>query len=285
MQPFEYARPQSLGEATELLLSHGEGAALLAGGTDLIVQMQKGIRTPAIVIDLKHVSELHAGVEIADRRIRVGALTRLAEIEDHESIPAFFPALAEAARVIGSVQIRNRATLVGNICNASPAADTAPPLLVYGARVNVFGPRGRRAVPLDEFFRGPGRTALEAGELVESVDIPPPDGASGSAFSRLARRRGMDLASVSVACRLSGSGELRLAFGAVGPTPILVTDEAEVFLDDEPCEAIDARLADMARHARPISDVRAGEDYRRAMVLVLSRRALETARRRLQGSE
>lgn len=278
MQPFDYVRPHSLAETADLLSSHAEEAALLAGGTDLIVQMEKGARNPAVVIDLKQVAELAGGTEVDDAVLRVGALTDLTEIENHEGTRKSFPALAEAAGVIGSVQIRNRATLVGNICNASPAADTAPPLLVYGARVNVFGPQGRRTVPIDEFFLGPGRTALGPGELVESLDLPVPKEPTGSAFCRLARRRGMDLASASVACRLTGSGELRLAFGAAGPTPILVEDEDEVFLRGTSSDELSARLESLARCARPITDVRAGEDYRRAMLPVLSRRALETAR-------
>lgn len=285
MQPFEYARPHSLQEAAELLHSHTDDAAVLAGGTDLIVQMQKGVRTPAVVIDLKHVVELDADIEPDDGRLRVGAKACLADIESHPEVRKRFPALAEAVGVIGSVQIRNRATLVGNICNASPAADTAPPLLVYEARVNVFGPEGRHAVPMDHFFAGPGRTVLGDGELVESVDLPLPNEANGSAFHRLARRRGMDLASVSVACCLSASGHLRLAFGAAGPTPILVTDQARVFLEEGPCRAAEERLDELARSAQPISDVRAGEDYRRAMVCVLSHRCLRTARRRMEDSE
>ncbi|MFO7958851.1 MAG: xanthine dehydrogenase family protein subunit M [Candidatus Brocadiia bacterium] len=282
MQPFDYVRPHSLAEATDLLSSHAEEAALLAGGTDLIVQMEKGARKPAVVIDLKHVAELAKDIDVHDGQLRVGALVSLSDAEKNENIRGLFPALAEAARVIGSVQIRNRATLVGNICNASPAADTAPPLLVYDARVNVFGPQGRRTVPIDEFFLGPGLTALEPGELVESVDLPSPNEPTSSAFCRLARRRGMDLASVSVACRVTASGELRLAFGAAGPTPILVKEEDAAFLRGASSDRLNARLKRLAESARPISDVRAGEDYRRAMLPVLSRRALEAARELLK---
>ncbi len=285
MQSFDYARPSSLADASELLVRRGDDAAALAGGTDLIVQMEKGARAPALVVDLKRVADLGDGIERRDGALRIGALACLEDVARDARVREGFPALAEAAGVIGSVQIRNRATLAGNICNASPAADTAPPLLVYGAQVNLFGPRGRRSVPIEEFFLGPGRTALEAGELTESVDLPLPNGPTGSAFCRLARRRGMDLASVNVACRLSAAGELRLAFGAAGPTPILVQDEGEVFLKDEATDALGARLEQMAEATRPISDVRAGEDYRRAMLRVLSRRALNTARRRLPESE
>ena len=167
-----------------------------------------------------------------------------------EAAGARLPALVEAARAIGSVQIRNRATLAGNICNASPAADTAPPLLVYGARVNVVGPGGRRTVPIGAFFVGPGKTALARGEIVESIEVPYPGAGTGSAFERLARRRGMDLALVSVACLAGPGGQVRFGFGAVGPTPILVAGECSPDAPDDVLAQLAARATPDHRHPR-----------------------------------
>ena len=275
MRSFDYVRPRTLAEALELLAAHGERAALLAGGTDLVVQVGKGVRAPDVVVDLKRVAGLSARIEDRTTHLRIGALACLADLVADEAACARLPALIEAARAIGSVQIRNRATVAGNICNASPAADTAPPLLVYGARVNVVGPDGRRTAPIEEFFIGPGRTALARGEIVESVEVSYPEAGTGSAFERLARRRGMDLALVSVACLAGPGGRVRFGLGAVGPTPILVTADVA----PEPSDDVLMRLA---ARATPISDIRAGEDYRRAMVLVLMRRTLQTALHRMK---
>ncbi len=274
MKAFDYTRPRSLDEVLGLLAALGDGAAPLAGGTDLLVQMDKGVRAPGTVVDLKRVADLSARAEHGPSSVRIGALTTLSDLVSDPSIAERLPALREAARSIGSTQIRNRATLAGNICNASPAADTAPPLLVYGARVAIVGRAGRRTLPVAEFFVGPGRTALTPGEIVESVEVPYPADGAGSAFERIARRRGMDLASVSVACLALPDGRALFAFGAVGPTPMLVETE----------DTSDAALESLAARAQPITDIRAGADYRRAMVLVLMRRTLAAALGRRKGA-
>jgi carbon-monoxide dehydrogenase medium subunit len=188
----------------------------------------------------------------------------------NEHVNRHFPALAAAASVVGSVQIRNRATLAGNLCNASPAADTAPALLAYLASVAISGPEGERVVPVAGFFLGPGSTVLGRGEVVTSVEIPIPAERTGSAFARVTRRRGVDLASVSVACAVEPSGRTRFGFGAVGPTPLFAESTTEDLADPDGW----ARLLEVTS---PISDVRAGGDYRRAMLEVHSRRAFHTA--------
>jgi carbon-monoxide dehydrogenase medium subunit len=170
------------------------------------------------------------------------------------------------------VQIRNRATLAGNLCNASPAADTAPPLLAHGAILNLVSGSGSRQVPLNEFFIGPGRTALAPGEIVESIDLPLPTVPTGGAFGRLTRRHGVDLAIVSVCCVARESGEMRVAFGAVGPRPFVATTR------------LDAPLDDLVKNASPISDLRASAGYRQAMLAVIARRTLNTAKMRLEES-
>ncbi len=269
MRPFNYARPQSLREASQLLSTHTGRAALMAGGTDLIVQMGRGLHSLELAIDIKRVSDLGDQVEKMPGGVRIGALTRLEDLAANEVVRASFPALSEAAGSVGSVQIRSRATIAGNICNASPAADTAPPLLAYGAQVNIFGIAGRRTLSMERFFTAPGKTALLPGEIVESLDLAFPKEGTGSAFERLARRAGMDVASVSVACLVWHSGSVRLGFGAVGPTPIVAEGEETDSMDW------------VGEYVKPVSDIRAGEDYRRAMVVALSRRAVKRSRKRM----
>ena len=265
----QYFRPQSLTELFALLSAHGPETRLLAGGTDLLVRVRKGFGWPAAIVDLKKVAELGAGIEELDGRIRIGARVVMTDIIEHERLREHFPALVEAARVVGSVQIRNRATLAGNLCNASPAADTAPPLLAHGAIVNLVSANGGRQMPLTELFAGPGRTVLAPGDIVESIDLPLPTELTGGAFGRLTRRHGVDLAIVSVCCVARASGEVRFAFGAVGPRPFVINSHH------------DAPIDDVLKDARPISDLRASTDYRRAMLAVITRRTLSAALQRM----
>jgi CO/xanthine dehydrogenase FAD-binding subunit len=207
----------------------------------------------------------------------------MTDIETHPVIRREYTALAEAAAVVGSVQIRNRATLSGNICNASPAADTAPALLVYGAEVAVAGPGGTRRIPLDAFFVRSGVTTLQPGELVTAIELPLPTGPRGSVHVRRTRRRGHDLASVTLACLVQRDRPVRLAYGSVGPRPWLVADESGVLGDpaasqDRRRERLDGLFA--AATPSPGS-MRASPDYRLAMLRVLGMRALTVAGRRL----
>jgi carbon-monoxide dehydrogenase medium subunit len=266
-----------------LLVEHGPEARVLAGGTDLLVRLRLGHIRPALVIDIKKVDTLRADVIEADGCLRIGARAVMMDLIADERIRRHYPALVEAAAVVGSVQIRNRATLAGNICNASPAADTAPALLVYQARVNLVDARGRRQVPLADFFTGPGRTVLTRGELVESIDLPLPTEPTAAAFGRVTRRRGVDLATINLCCLVTRSGTSRFAYGAVAARPFVVTDETGTLgaADADP-SAQDAALDRLMAHATPISDVRADRDYRVAMLKVVSRRALQAARERLK---
>jgi carbon-monoxide dehydrogenase medium subunit len=211
--------------------------------------------------------------------LRIGARCTMTELLADPRVRGSFPALAEAAAVVGSVQIRNRATLAGNLCNASPAADTAPALLVYGAVVNTIGIGGERHLPVAEFFKGPGQTVLGGAELVTSIDLPLPSAPLGAAFMRLTRRRGVDLAILSVCCTVSSAGEVRVGLGAVAPTPLLV----EVDSDRHAIELDQQMIARIAARASPISDVRAADDYRAAMLPVFIKRALALATQRLDG--
>jgi CO/xanthine dehydrogenase FAD-binding subunit len=288
MNTFQYVRPETVEEVLALLDEYGSAARLLTGGTDLLGQLRKGKASPQLVIDLKRVRNLRADIVETGSYLEIGALTVLTDVIQNEQVQRYFPALAEAARTVGSVQIRNRATLTGNICNASPAADTAPVLLVYGARINVRGVNGSRRVPLSEFFVGPGQTVLQRGEIVASIELPRPQTPVGAAFTRLTRRRGVDLATINVCC-LVEVAVTRFAYGAVGPRPLLVADESGRLADPTADEQIKEQLLkQLIGRASPITDVRASREYRLAMLFVLSRRALQTALNRrlalVQGS-
>lgn len=274
MRAFAYVRPKELSDAISLLAEHGEEARVLAGGTDLIIRLRDRTYTPDVVVDIKRIPELAPAIEARAGVVRVSAGTAMTQVHDSPDIQRWFPALAEAARYVGSVQIRNRATLAGNQCNASPAADTAPPLLVYDARLVIAGPAGQRELSLNEFFVRSGVTQLGRGEVVTAIVLPIPDGRVGSGFQRRTRRRGHDLASVTLAASVDERGTTRLAFGSVGPRPLL-------FVDESGAPDLDEWLA----HARPSpTSMRASPDYRLAMLRVLADRALATARQGLTAA-
>jgi carbon-monoxide dehydrogenase medium subunit len=282
---FNYLRPRSIDEVIQVLDEHGPAARLLAGGTDLLVRLRTGHIRPAVVVDLKRVGGLTSEVTDVDGVRRIGARAVMTDVMADERIRHDYPALVEAASVVGSVQIRNRATLAGNICNASPAADTAPALLAYGAVVNLVGPSGTRHVALAEFFTGPGRTVLQRGELVESIDLPRPSGPTGGAFGRVTRRRGVDLATINLVIVVTSTGEARCAFGAVAPRPILTVDTSGALgsRSGDP-KARRAAFERAIASASPISDVRGGRDYRQAMLEVMSERTWNVAMDRLDAA-
>ncbi len=287
MQPFAYARPATLAEAVALLVERGPDARVLAGGTDLIIRLRDGSLAPAVVVDVKRIPELAPRIHLDGGSLVIGATTVMTDIAAHPLVRSHAAALAESAAVVGSVQIRNRATLAGNVCNASPAADTAPALLVHGAVVVAAGPGGTRRFPADELFVRSGVTTLARGELVTAIELPLPADRLASAHQRRTRRRGHDLASVTLACGLDHSGVTRVAFGSVGPRPLLRVDATGVLADpaasDEAKAVVfEALFADASPSAR---SMRAGPEYRLAMLRVLGRRALATALRRLAGEE
>jgi CO/xanthine dehydrogenase FAD-binding subunit len=288
MQSFAYARPASLAEAVALLAEHGAAARVLAGGTDLVIRLRDGTLSPSIVIDVKRIPELAPGIRAGDGGwLVIGAATTMTEIAAHPIVRRDLAALAEAAAMVGSVQIRNRATLGGNLCNASPAADTAPALLVHGAIVVAAGPDGHRRIPLDDFFVRSGVTTLRPGELVTAIEIPARQARIASAHQRRTRRRGHDLASVTLACGVDGSDTVRVAFGSVGPRPLLRLDPTGILADPGSPEAdraavLDTLFADATPSPR---SMRAGPEYRLAMLRVLGRRALATAHARLASGE
>jgi carbon-monoxide dehydrogenase medium subunit len=283
MRPFDYVRPDRLADAVGLLAEHGPEARLLAGGTDLLIRLRDGSLQPRVVVDVKRVTELDREIRDADEGLRIGAQTVMTDIATDSRIRRDYQALAEAAAVVGSVQIRNRATLAGNLANASPAADTAPALLAYGARVIATGPGGRRRIPLDDWFVRSGVTTLGRGELIEAIELPPPTAARASVHLRRTRRRGHDLASVTLACAVAADGVTRIGYGSVGPRPVLVVDETGLLADPAaPANAKRELLDGLLSGASPSpNSMRASPEYRLAMLRVLGLRAVGVAIERL----
>ncbi len=286
MRAFEYVRPASLAEAIALLDRHGPRARPLAGGTDLVIRLRDGSIRPEVVFDVKAIPELDAGIGEAGGSLVIGARAVMTDIAADPRVRRQFPALAEAALVVGSAQIRNRATLAGNLCNASPAADTAPALLVYGAVAVVEGTSGRRRIPVDELWVRSGVTTLARDELMTAIELPLPPEPRGSTHVRRTRRRGHDLASVTLACSVGRDGVTRIAFGSVGPRPLLAVDDGGVLADPDATDVAAADVLDrlLAGASPSPTSMRASPEYRLAMLRVLGRRAIAESLRRLDAA-
>jgi len=281
MRAFDYERPDRLADALALMADGG--ARPLAGGTDLVIRIRDGSIAPATVVDVKGIAEFSRDIRIEDGWLRIGARTTMTDLLRDERIRRDYTALAEAAAYVGSVQIRNRATLAGNICNASPAADTAPALLAFEARVVAVGQRGRRVIPLDDFFVRSGVTTLAPGDLVEAIEMPVRSGRRGSVHARRTRRRGHDLASVTLAVAIDVEGVTRVSYGSVGPRPVLAIDDTGLLADPAADEdAVRDRLDEMFAAAAPSpTSMRASPEYRLAMLRVMGLRAVRDARKRI----
>jgi carbon-monoxide dehydrogenase medium subunit len=273
---FNYFSPSSLGETFKMLKDYKGKSRLLAGGTDLLVKMKKGAVSPDVVVDLSKISEL-SFIELAGGSLRIGGLTRLADIGESSLVREKAPALAEAIDVLASSQVRNRATIAGNLCNASPAADTAPPLLALDASVKLQSPDGERIVPLAEFFLGPEQTVAKPEEVLTEVIIPLQEGTS--AFIKLGRRKAFTLSVTSVAAfaRVNKGRfeEVRVALGAVAPTPMRARKVEEALKGKEANkENIEKAAESVKEECCPITDVRASAEYRTEMSYVLTKRVL-----------
>ncbi len=290
LKDFEYASASSIDEAVSLLSARGERARVLAGGTDLIVQLREGLREADLVVDVKRIPELRQCVFAAGQGLRLGAAVPCTQVYGDEALAAAYPALADAARIIGGWQIQTRASIGGNLCNASPAADSIPALIALGATCQVAGPGGARQVPAGQFCAGPGKNVLGRGEFLATIELPAPTARSGSAYLRFIPRNEMDIAVVGVGAwvQLDAQGkcieQARLALGAVGPTPIDAADAAKSLAGQEPTDAALVRASELAQQvARPISDRRGPAEYRRHLVGVLTRRTLAAAVARARG--
>jgi aerobic carbon-monoxide dehydrogenase medium subunit len=277
-----YEAPETFEAAVALLSAASGEARVLAGGTDLLVQLRAGLVEPELVVDVKRLPEVHE-IKAEDGGFRIGAAVSGAELGEHPEVKEMWPGVVEAAQLIGSTQIQGRATMVGNMCNASPAADSVPAMIAAGAVVRIIGPGGRRELPVEEMCIAPGTTALEKGEIVTSVFLPPRPPRTGDAYLRFIPRTEMDIAVVGagVCLTLDEQGTCtaaRVGLGAVAPRPLLVTEAADALIGTKVDIAALERLAEAASAAcRPIDDKRGTKEYRIKVAGVLARRAAEAA--------
>jgi carbon-monoxide dehydrogenase medium subunit len=289
LKPFGYIAARSAADAVALMAEHGAAARILAGGTDLLADLKSAPAVPAVLIDISRVEEL-CGIAPSADGLRIGALTTHGEIIDSPVIQRLFPALADAAHAIGAVQTRNLGTLGGNLVTCVPSMDSGPALLALDARVIVQSPAGRRRMRLAELFVGPRRTSLAAGELLVEVVIPRENLGKPAAFQKIGLRKGQALALVNAAASFWIARDRFaapcIALGAVAPT-VIRAPEAEAFLRHRAVsvEAMAEAGRIAASEARPISDFRASAGYRRDLVAVLVRRALEAAWARARQME
>ncbi|WP_455374546.1 FAD binding domain-containing protein [Limibacillus halophilus] len=283
-----YEAPTSI-EAAVGLLADAEGLAkVLAGGTDLLVQLRSGRMEPDLVIDIKRIQGMR-DIREEEGGYRIGAAVSGAEMSEHEGLSALWPGVVEAAGLIGSTQVQGRATLVGNLCNASPAADSVPAMVAAAATVRVVGPDGARDLPVESVNAGPGKTNLKKGEIVESVFLPARPAKASDAYLRFIPRTEMDIAvvGVGVSLELDGAGAVsaaRVSLGAVAPTVLLVEDAAQALIGSTLEEAALEKLAAAASAAcKPIDDKRGTVEYRVKVAGVLARRAATIAYERAQA--
>jgi carbon-monoxide dehydrogenase medium subunit len=275
---FELILPESLEDCVKALAQRGAEAKLLAGGTDLLPQMKNGLLKPARVIDLSGVARLRA----IEQGIRIGSAVTARTLELDRAVRAHYLSLAESGALVGSVQVRNLATLGGNLCNAAPSADMAPPLLALDAEAVISGPKGERRVPIATFFTGVRRTVLAPDELLVELAVPNPGPRSGGNYLRHTPRRELDIAVVGVASQLTLANgvctKARIALAAVAPVPLRATAAEQALEGQAVTPDRIARAADLAvEAARPISDQRGSAEFRRHLVRVLTRRTLTTA--------
>lgn len=286
MEAFEYFAPGTLAEAYACL-GNGKRTALLAGGTDLIIQLRESRRSCDQVVDIKRIPELMTARITPGGSAEIGAAVPLAAIYEDREIARRWPALIDAASIIGGIQVQGRASLGGNLCNASPAADSPPALIVLGARLLIGSASGTREIPVEQFFTGPGRNALQPGEILLQVVIPPLPAHSGAFYHRFIPRNEMDIAVASAGAwlQLGAGGDTieaaRVAIGAVAPTPLAVPAAAEALVGHAANGETFARAAEVAAAAaRPITDMRGSAAQRTHLIRVLTERALQRALQR-----
>lgn len=284
-QEFDYLEPKSIEEALGMLKEHGEEARILAGGTDLLLQIKQEKLLPRYLINISKIKELNHIRE--DGGLRIGAAARLADVREYCSRHPEYIAVYEAISVLGKPQVWNMGTVGGNLCNASPAADTAPPILVYGGRAKVVGQSGEKEIMMEEFFKGVNRTALAQGEILAEIFLEAVPEGRGSAFRKMARV-GADISKLSCAVFVRREGRTcslcRIALGSVAPVPMRARGAEDFITGKEISEEILRRAGDtVAREIRPIDDVRSTEEYRREVSAVLFRDVFNTAWERSGG--
>lgn len=279
---FSYLTPETLKEACSLLAERGSSAKVMAGATDLIPPMKDKAIKPEYLIDLKNISELNYLEFDAAVGLKIGALTKLRTIETSDLVKEKNPAVAHAAKVVASTQVRAKGTMVGNICNASPSCDTAPILLAQGAKILVQGPEKERVIPIEKFFIGVKKTALEVGEIVTGIVIPPLAENEKAVYIKHAVRKAMDLAIIGVAVKIKVENgictDAKIALGAVATTPIRAPKAEAVLIGKKLTEEVIKEASVTAMDScNPISDIRASAEYRKDMIRVFTKRAIKKA--------
>ncbi|TMH63307.1 MAG: xanthine dehydrogenase family protein subunit M [Betaproteobacteria bacterium] len=277
MRRFTYHEPATLDEAVSLLAA--PNAQILAGGTDLLVELKEQLRRADCVVNIKKIPGI-AGLAYDDKAgLRIGALATAREVEVSPLVLDKYRSLAQSVRELGSIQVRHRATIIGNVCRASPSADTIPPLIADGASLRICGAGGERTLKVEDFFLGPGRTVLKPGDVVTEIVVPPPPPGTRKIYIKHGRRKAMELATVGVAVTHVPGAETRIVLGAVAPTPLRARHAEDLLRGKRLTDELIAKAAQAAvAESRPISNVRASAEYRREMVGVLTRRALEQLR-------
>jgi len=284
LSKFDYYAPERIEEAC-MLLAREEGAVLMAGGTDLLVKIRHRLVKPQAVVALKKIRGLNQISFSKNEGLTIGATALLADVAAHPIILKRYPAIACAAQVTATVQVRNMGTVLGNLCNAAPSADNAPTLMAMGAELTLMSIKGERRLPLEEFFKGPGLTALEQGEIATLVRVPVPPAFSGTSYQHISARSKVDISAVGVGAMITVHGgtcqEARIVLGAVAPIPLRARKTEELIKGKKLTQALMSRAgAEAAEEASPISDVRATAEYRKRMVAVLTKRALAEATER-----
>ena len=292
MARFEYLEPRTLRQAISMMERYGEDARLVAGSTDFLIRWRQGTWQPKIVINLQHISSLDKVSFTKKNGLRLGATATIQDIESNRYVRNYYPALATGATSFAGIQIRNLATIGGNICNASPAGDTLPALFAFGAECRIIGSDGERTVPLGQLITGPGQTSLKRGEILAEIRLPSPEPNTGSIYIKHSPRGAMDIATVGVASviTLRDGGNLcdnvKVALGCVAPTPILATKAEDVLRGKNLTTAlIDEAASQAEASVTPIDDIRGSAGYRKSIVGALTKRTLERAIEMAQGNE
>ena len=279
MKSFEHIQPKSLKEAINILSAKGKKACVIAGGTDLINAIREGEISPELIVDLKDIKELDFIEHKSKTGLRIGALAKIRDIETSKIVKKKFPVLSDAAHTLGSVQVRNIATAGGNLCNAAPSADMVPALIALSSKVKIQSSKGKKVIPVEDFFIGPGKTVLKKGEILTEIIIPDIPKNSKVVYIKHGLRKAMDIAIAGVCVfTVRGNGKLKdakIVLGAVAPTPIRAKKAEKMLISRELDEDLITKTAEEAsKECKPINDIRGSEWYRREIVKVLVARGI-----------
>ena len=282
LSKFEYFTPDSVENACKLLTEQGDGAFVMAGGTDLLVKIHKGALKAKAIIGLQKIKGIDMISYEKGKGLTIGAMARLTDVGNNPDIKAKYPAVSKAALATANTQIRNMGTVAGNLCNAAPSADNAPVLMVMGAVVTLKSIKGERKVPLDEFFQGPGMTVIKKGEILTSIFVPEPPNGSGASYQYLSARGKVDIAAVCVGAMVIMDGrtcrDAKIVLGAVAPVPMRAKEAEKVVTGKKlSTELLEKLGLEASRESKPITDMRSSAEYRKILVAVLSARAIEEA--------